>query len=80
MSEEVAKDTVKKEGADHVMSDIEKEALIVLVQAEPWLWDTSTHEYSKRDLKDNCWTKVARELSAQFQRELSAENKDAFTG
>ena len=80
MSQEVVKEKVKKEGADRYMSDVQKEALIVLVQAERWLWDTSTHEYSKRDIKDNCWSKVARELSAQFQRELSADNKDAFTG
>jgi hypothetical protein len=62
------------------MNNIQKDALIAMVETEPWIWDTSRPEYHNKDIKSNCWTKIAGLMNDQFSKELVDDKKKMFTG
>jgi hypothetical protein len=62
------------------MNNMQKDALIVMVEAEPWIWNTSLPEYHNKDIKSNCWTKIACQMTDQFSKEIVDGKKKIFAG
>lgn len=58
-----------------MMENFDTERFIIEIQSRPSIWDSSSSDYSDRDLKKKCWEEVVDLFGEQEQ---TVEQKKSF--